>query len=70
MTFYESMSEWLSLTSTQTNLVIISMITTIIQLTIFLFIMKQGKASFLTIGYVFIVFLYNVLYYKIFVQDV
>lgn len=70
MTFYESISEWLSLTATQTNLVIISMITTIIQLIIFLFIMKQGKPSLLTIGYIFIVFLYNVVYYKIFIQDV
>ena len=69
MTFYELMNEWLTLSTSQTNLVMISMVTTIIQLLIFLFIMKQGTVNVTTFAYIFIVFVYNVLYYKLFIKD-
>jgi hypothetical protein len=64
--FVSSIMNTFSLTEQQVDLVIISMITTIIQILIYAFIMKKTKLNLTMLGYFMIVLVYNVLYYKVF----
>jgi hypothetical protein len=63
------MQNYLNLSQSQSNLVLISLATSIMQLLIFVFVLKQGKLSFTTAAFLFIVFVYNVMYYKIFIRE-
>jgi hypothetical protein len=69
MSFYNAMQNYLNLSQSQSNLVLISLVTSIIQLLIFVFVLKQGKLSLTTAAFLFIVFVYNVMYYKIFIRE-
>lgn len=59
----------LSLTETQMNLVIISMSSALFQLTIYIQLLKKTSWSLTVLLYVFIVFVSNVLFFKIFMGD-
>jgi len=67
--FVNSLMNTFSLTEQQVDLVIISMITTIIQILIYAFIMKKTKLNMTMLGYFMIVLVYNVLYYKVFTSS-
>lgn len=67
--FVSSIMNTFSLTEQQVDLVIISMITTIIQILIYAFIMKKTKLNLTMLGYFMIVLVYNVLYYKVFTSS-
>lgn len=69
MSFYNTMQSYLNLNQTQSNLVLISLVTSMFQLLIFAFVLKQGKLTWMTAAFLFIVFVYNVMYYKIFIRE-
>jgi len=64
-----TLATMLSLTETQMNLVIISMSSALFQLTIYIQLLKKTSWSLTVLLYVFIVFVSNVLFFKIFMGD-
>jgi hypothetical protein len=62
----KSLASILSLTEDQVNLVIISMSSTLLQLAIYIHILRKSQWTATTLLYLTIVFLYNVMFYKIF----
>jgi len=64
-----SLMDVLGLTEQQINLVIISMVTTLIQIMIYVFIMKKNRLNLTMLGYFSIVLVYNILYYKVFTAN-
>jgi len=69
MSLYSAASDWLSLSRSQTNLVLVSMLTTIMQIAVFTLVLKQTRVSWMLMAYIFIVFMYQVAYYRIFLGD-
>jgi hypothetical protein len=69
MSLYSVANDWLSLSRNQTNLVLVSMLTTLMQIVVFTLVLKQTRLSWMLMGYVFIVFLYQVAYYRIFLNS-
>jgi len=62
----KSLANILSLTEDQVNLTIISMSSTLVQLVIYIHILRKSRWTVTTLLYLSIVFLYNVMFYKIF----
>ena len=62
----KSLASILSLTEDQVNLTIISMSSTLVQLVIYIHILRKSRWTATTLLYLSIVFLYNVMFYKIF----
>ena len=58
----------LSLTEDQVNLTIISMSSTVLQLFIYIHILRKSRWTVTTLLYLSIVFIYNVMFYKIFLS--
>lgn len=69
MSLYSVASDWLSLSRSQTNLVLVSMLTTVMQIVVFTLVLKQTRVSWMLMAYIFIVFMYQVAYYRIFLGD-
>ena len=69
MSLYSVANDWLSLSRNQANLVLVSMLTTLVQIAVFTLVLKQTKVSWMLMGYIFIVFLYQVAYYRIFLNN-
>jgi|LauGreDrversion4_2_1035121.scaffolds.fasta_scaffold19246_2 hypothetical protein len=63
-----SLSTTLSLTEAQTNLVLISMASALFQLVVYIHLIKKSSWSMAVFLYLFIVFMSNVLFYKIFMN--
>lgn len=63
-----SLSTMLSLTEAQVNLVIISMASAFFQLMVYIHLMKKAEWSMVVFLYLFVVFMSNVLFFKIFMN--
>jgi hypothetical protein len=69
MSLYSAANDWLSLSRNQTNLVLVAMLTTLMQIAVFTLVLKQTRVSWMLMGYIFIVFVYQVAYYRIFLNN-
>lgn len=65
----QNVMDVLSLTEQQVNLIIISLVSVTIQMTVYVLFLKKGSFSLINILYFFIVMLYNIMYYKVFMQS-
>ena len=68
-TIIRTLGNTLSLTESQMNLVIISMASALFQLVIYIHLLNKTKWSLTVLLYVFIVFVSNVLFFKIFMSS-
>ena len=64
----KSIASILSLTEDQVSLIIVSMCSTLVQLIVYIHIMNKSRWNMTTLLYLSIVFLYNVMFYKIFLS--
>jgi ATP/ADP translocase len=64
-----TLANTLSLTESQMNLVIISMASALFQLVIYIHLLRKTNWSVTILLYVFIVFISNVLFFKIFMSS-
>jgi hypothetical protein len=62
----KSLASILSLSEDQVNLTIISMSSTLVQLVIYIHILRKSRWTATMLLYLSIVFLYNVMFFKIF----
>lgn len=67
--FIQNVMDVLTLTEQQVNLIIISLVSVTIQMTVYVLFLKRGSFSLINILYFFIVMLYNIMYYKVFMQS-
>lgn len=65
----QNVMDVLSLTEQQVNLIMISLVSVIIQMTVYVLFLKRGSFSLINILYFFIVMIYNIMYYKVFMQS-
>ena len=68
-TIIRTLGNTLSLTESQMNLVIISMASALFQLVIYIHLLRKTSWSLTVLLYVFIVFVSNVLFFKIFMSS-
>jgi hypothetical protein len=64
-----TLAHTLSLTEDQMNLVVISMASALFQLIIYIHLLRKANWNLLIFLYIFIVFLSNVLFYKVFMSS-
>jgi hypothetical protein len=67
-TLIQNVMNVLSLTEQQVNLIIISLVSVVIQMSIYVLVLKKGSFSLVNLLYFFIVMLYNIMYYKVFMS--
>ncbi len=67
--FIQNVMDVLTLTEQQVNLIIISLVSVTIQMTVYVLFLKRGSFSLINILSFFIVMLYNIMYYKVFMQS-
>ena len=68
MNLVKYLSTSLSLTEAQLNLVIVSVSAAVFQLVVYIHLMKKASWSMVVFLYLFIVFMSNVLFFKIFMN--
>lgn len=64
----QSIMNILSLTEQQANLIIISLVSVVMQMTIYTYLLKKSSFSLINLLYLAIVLVYNVMYYKVFMN--